>query len=214
MYEFQHRSFGYQHIVGMDEAGRGTWAGPVSVGACCLPLSQPKLQETLKGVRDSKQMTPRQRNLTIDTIKRTALAWGVGSASSRDIDEFGIVPATKLAMSRALDAMFERFPDFKPDCLFLDGMVWPERLREYPQISLIHGDERSLSIAAASVLAKVWRDELMVKLDAEYPQYGFGIHKGYGTAKHRAALLEFGPCALHRMTFKPVLEAARSRNPR
>jgi ribonuclease HII len=211
MYEHQLRTYGYERIVGIDEAGRGPWAGPVSAAAVCLPLAQAKLQKILTGVRDSKVMTPRQRSITVNTIKETALAWGVGSASNAEIDDFGIVFATKLAMGRAMDEMKAQFPTFQPECLFLDAMVWPEKLKELPQITMVDGDARSLTIAAASVLAKVWRDLHMLELDAQFPQYGFAEHKGYGTAKHTAALKQFGPSLVHRMSFRPVREIAKSR---
>jgi ribonuclease HII len=193
---------GYHKIVGMDEAGRGTWAGPVAVGAVCLPLSERKLRTVLMGVNDSKVLTPRMRAQLADRIKAAAIAWGVGSASNREIDEVGIDAATRLAMKRALD-MAMKGGDFQPDCLFLDSLLWPE-MGHIPQVSLVDGDARSLSIAAASILAKVWRDEHMRELDEQFPQYEFGLHKGYGTAKHRAILKAFGPSPLHRMTFKPI----------
>jgi ribonuclease HII len=187
----------------MDEAGRGTWAGPVAVGVVCLPVAEKKLRTILSGVNDSKKLTPRMREQLVKRIKDVAVAWGVGSANSGEIDEEGIDAATRLAMKRALDmAMANR--DFKPDCLFLDSMLWPE-MQHIPQVSIVDGDARSLSIAAASILAKVWRDEHMRELDKEYPQYEFGVHKGYGTAKHRALLKAYGPSPLHRMTFKPLL---------
>jgi ribonuclease HII len=196
-YEHQYLESGCHKIVGIDEAGRGTWAGPVAAGAVCLPLERLDLAKVLEGVRDSKQMTPRQRGSLVERIKEIAVAWGVGSASSAEIDEFGIVPATKLAMGRALE-----MTKLQPDCLFLDSLAWPEK--NIPQISLVKGDSRSLSIAAASVIAKVWRDEYMRELDKQYPQYQFARHKGYGTAIHHAALRQFGPCAIHRMTFAPL----------
>jgi ribonuclease HII len=197
MYEHQYWQSGCHKVVGLDEAGRGTWAGPVTVGAVCLPLERKDLSKTLAGVRDSKQMTPRQRSQLVERIKEVALAWGVGSASSAEIDEFGIVPATKLAMGRALE-----IAKIQPDCLFLDSLVWPER--HIPQVSIVKGDTHSLSIAAASVVAKVWRDAYMREVDSLYPQYGFAVHKGYGTAKHHAALKQYGPCPIHRMTFAPL----------
>lgn len=204
MYEKQIYQQGYQRILGMDEAGRGAWAGPVTVGAVALPLGMPKLTKVLTGVRDSKEMTPLQRARTVETIKETALAWGVGSASSLEIDEIGINDATKLAMQRALTDAQTRFADFVPDCLFLDALIWPEKAAEYPQVTIVDGDARSLTIAAASIIAKTWRDEAMRDLDTELPQYAFGVHKGYGTATHRAALRTFGASPLHRASFAPI----------
>jgi ribonuclease HII len=207
-HEHHFQKLGYDKIFGMDEAGRGTWAGPVTVGTVCLPLSDVKLKTMLAGVRDSKEMTPRQRTQLAGRIQEVAAAWGVGSASNQEIDECGIDGATRLAMERAL-AMALKGRDYQPDCLFLDSILWPE-MKHIAQVSMIDGDKRSLSIAAASVIAKVWRDDLMRELDKEYPQYEFAVHKGYGTAKHRALLKAYGPSPLHRMTFKPLLELRNS----
>ncbi len=204
MYENQIHQQGYHHILGMDEAGRGAWAGPVTVGAVCLPLGQRDLRKTLTGVHDSKVMTPRQRDKNVEKIKDIALAWGVGHATNREIDKFGINPATKLAMNRALVDTYQRFPDFKPDCLFLDALIWPEKISEIPQVTIVDGDARSLTIAAASVIAKTTRDELMVELDAELPHYSFAAHKGYGTGNHNAALKTYGPSPLHRTSYAPI----------
>ncbi len=201
-HEREYFAQGYRHIFGLDEAGRGPWAGPVAAGVVCLPLERADLGKILFGVRDSKQLTPRARALLVSRIQEAALAWGVGSASHAEIDELGIVPAVKLAMRRALDKALAGV-DFTPDCLFLDSLLWPE-MAHIPQVSMIGGDIRSLSIAAASVLAKVWRDEYMVKLDGEMPQYGFAVHKGYGTKRHQAALEAYGPSPVHRRTFAPV----------
>ena len=197
---------GHRYIIGIDEAGRGPWAGPVAAGAVCLPLERDDLSKVLRGVRDSKQMTEKQRLELVETIKEVALVWGVGHATAAEIDEIGIVPATMLAMQRALETALHDEP-FEPDCLFIDDMLLPELLH-YPQISLIEGDSRSLSIAAASVLAKTWRDAYLLEVDAEFPQYGFAQHKGYGTAAHRAALKQYGPCPLHRQTYRPIRELA------
>jgi ribonuclease HII len=197
MYEHQFQQSGCHKIMGFDEVGRGTWAGPVAAGAVCLPLDRKDLSKVLKGVRDSKQMTPRQRTTLVNNIKEIALAWGVGSASSTEIDNLGIVTATKLALQRAFE-----MANFQPDCLMLDSLAWPEM--KFPQICLTKGDTLSLSIAAASVVAKVWRDEFMTTFDEQYPQYEFGVHKGYGTAKHQAALRTFGPSPIHRMSFAPI----------
>jgi ribonuclease HII len=205
MYEHQFQQSGCNKIMGFDEAGRGTWAGPVAAGAVCLPLERKDLSKILTGVRDSKQMTPRQRASLVDKIKEIALAWGVGSASSAEIDDLGIVGATKLAMQRAYESA-----NYEPDCLLLDSMAWPEM--KIPQICLTKGDTLSLSIAAASVLAKVWRDEFMKTFDVTYPQYEFGVHKGYGTAKHQAALRTYGPSPIHRMTFAPIRTLGHAAN--
>lgn len=204
LYEQHVRTHGYERVVGLDEAGRGTWAGPVCAAAVALPLERKNLTKLLHGVRDSKELLPHERENLIETIKATASAWGVGAADSGEVDAIGIVPATKLAMSRSLDHLQAQFPHYDIQCLFLDALVWPEMSPRYPQVSIVDGDARSLTIAAASVLAKVWRDEQMRAWDALYPQYGFAAHKGYGSARHMAALREHGPCPLHRMSFKPL----------
>lgn len=206
-HERQYLLYGCRNIVGIDEAGRGAWAGPVAAGAVCLPIERKTLPTELAGVRDSKQMTPRQRANLVSTIKTTATAWGIGSASSAEIDTFGIVPATKLAMTRALEHLSIQFPDFVADCLFLDSMPWPEAPVACRLVSILKGDQHSLSIAAASVLAKTWRDEHMNDLEKQHPGYDLGVHKGYGTAKHQAALKSLGVCGVHRMSYKPVRDA-------
>lgn len=187
---------GLIRLAGIDEAGRGAWAGPVSAGAVVLP-PDPNLPEQLSEVRDSKEMIPSQRTFWAYHIKRVAAAWGVGFASSQEIDALGIVPATRLAMQRAIAAL-----SITPDHLLIDAMHLPEI--PLPQTSLIKGDARSLSIAAASVLAKTARDTLLVQFDEQYPGYGFARHKGYGTALHAEALQRLGPCPIHRFCFAPI----------
>jgi len=198
----------YRHIIGIDEAGRGAWAGPVAAGAVCLPAFDPDLQLKLAGVRDSKEMTPRQRARLVDVIKSTAITWGVGWATNEEIDQLNILQATCLAMQRALDDAKRRLPDFTPDYILTDSIKW-DGLQQMgiPFKSIVSGDKLSLTISAASVIAKVWRDEYMRELDQKYPQYFFGTHKGYGTAKHLAALQTHKPSPLHRKTFAPVRSA-------
>lgn len=203
LHEHQYAAVGCRLIVGIDEAGRGAWAGPVSAGAVCLPIDNRDLSKIMRGVNDSKQLTPLQRAALVDKIKETALVWGVGSASSREIDEIGILPATLAAMQRALEAATAQKDGFRPDALFIDATLIPA-LYHIPQVSLIGGDARSLSIAAASILAKVWRDTEMTRLDVDYPAYGFADHKGYGVPRHHAALKMYGAAPIHRMTFAPV----------
>jgi len=195
---------GCQLIVGIDEAGRGPLAGPVAAAAVALPLERLDLASALRGVRDSKEMSAAQRRQLSETIKDVASCWGIGHSDIAEIDRCGIVGATKAAMQRALDNALNG-SDRVPDCLFLDYMLWPER-PDIPQVSIVHGDKHSLTIACASVLAKVWRDRYMIELDARYSQYGFARHKGYGTATHLTALRRYGPCAAHRRSFKPVYE--------
>lgn len=187
---------GCTRVAGLDEAGRGAWAGPVSAGAVILP-ADPEIAARLNKVRDSKQMTPAERAFWVVEIKANAAAWGVGFASHQEIDQLGIVPATRLAMIRALENL-GAFPDH----LLIDALHLPQI--NLPQTSLIKGDARSLSIAAASILAKTARDGLMCQLDEQYPEYGFARHKGYGTAIHQAALQRIGPCAVHRFSFAPI----------
>ena len=191
---------GITRVAGVDEAGRGAWAGPVSAGAVILPPGL-EIAGVLCDVRDSKQMTPAERTHWAEIIKKQALAWGVGFASNLEIDALGIVPATRLAMARALACL-----DEPAEHLLIDALRLPEIA--LPQTPLIKGDARALSIAAASVLAKTARDALMVQLDEQYPVYGFARHKGYGTARHWEALQCAGPCAIHRFSFEPVIHAA------
>jgi len=191
--------------AGVDEAGRGAWAGPVSAAAVILPAG-PHIQESLSGVRDSKQMTPRERGIWAEIIMQKALTWSVAFASSNEIDYLGILPATRLAMSRAI---FQLTP--VPEHLLIDAVRLPEV--SIPQTSLIKGDSLVLSIAAASVLAKTFRDGLMLDLDREFPVYGFARHKGYGTMVHQQALAEYGPCPEHRFSYAPVRAAAAAETP-
>jgi ribonuclease HII len=192
---------GYCSVAGLDEAGRGAWAGPVVAAAVILPPGDPALARHLLGVRDSKQLTPARREALLETIQQHALAWGVGAVPPAGIDELGIVPATRKAMCLALQALSP-----PADYLLIDYLRLPEVA--LPQTSLPKGDARILSIAAASIVAKVSRDRMMVELDAQYPGYGFGRHKGYGTAQHRAALTALGPSPAHRLSFAPLRSVA------
>jgi ribonuclease HII len=196
-HEYRLRADGFVYIAGVDEAGRGAWAGPVMAGAVILPLERFDLAHVLADVNDSKLLTPALREALLPRIMATAVAVGVGYATNEEIDRLGIVPASKLAMQRALGAL--KVP---ADTLLLDSVPLPEA--RLPYTALIKGDQRSLSIAAASIVAKVVRDQFMERLHDLYPQYGFGEHKGYGTALHRQVLQHFGPCAVHRMSFAPV----------
>ncbi|CAG0984412.1 Ribonuclease HII [Anaerolineales bacterium] len=188
--------FSWQYLAGLDEAGRGALAGPVCVGAVILPHDSPLLLQTLSGVRDSKQLTPRRREKLVPCIKQVALAWGIGFASAVEIDELGIVPATRLAANRVLEAM-----PILPDFLLTDFRLELPEL-DLPQAALVKGDQRSLSIASASVLAKTARDALMIEQDVRFPQYGFAHHKGYGSLAHRLAIAKFGFSPIHRKTFR------------
>jgi ribonuclease HII len=186
----------YKHVVGLDEAGRGALAGPVCVGAVVLPDDNPLLMQTLSGVRDSKQLTPRKREELTPRIKEIARAWGIGFASADEIDAMGIVPATRLAASRALEAI-----PFLPEFLLTDFRLELPEL-DVSQTALVKGDQRSLSIASASIIAKTARDELMIDLDSQYPHYGFARHKGYGTLIHRRMMEKLGFSIVHRKTFQ------------
>ncbi len=196
---------GYRYVAGCDEVGRGCWAGPVVAGAVVLPAWDVPLCTLLRaaGLRDSKRLSPQKRAALVPLIREVALAWAVGEASPEEVDRLGIVPATRLAIRRAL----ERLP-VPPQALLLDALTLPEV--SLPQQPVVDGDDRSLSIAAASVLAKVYRDELMVKLDTQFPGYGFARHKGYGTPQHREALARLGPSPLHRHTWTPVARLGTS----
>ena len=189
-------SSGLQYVAGLDEAGRGCWAGPVCAGAVILP-PQNEILKKLHGVRDSKQMTALQRTHWAEAIKSCALSFGVGFSSNSEIDRIGIIIATRLAMLRALD-----FLTIQPHFLLLDYMLL--RTLDIPQASLVKGDVQSLSIAAASVLAKTERDRLMVEMDGKYPGYGFAQHKGYGTPQHQQNLKRIGASPIHRFSFAPV----------
>ncbi len=180
-------------VGGLDEAGRGALAGPVSAGIVVLDREPAEVLRKA-GVRDSKQLTPQQREHLAPMIKEMSRAWGVGFASSEEIDALNIIRATKLAAMRALSSL----PLF-PDYLLTDYLILPEI--EIPQTALIKGDQRCVSIAAASILAKTTRDELMRAYETEYPGYGFARHKGYGTQVHRFAVARLGRCAIHRKTF-------------
>jgi ribonuclease HII len=188
---------GYRHIAGLDEAGRGSWAGPVVAGAVILPINRPDLSRQLEGVRDSKQLTPRQRERLYPIIESTALAVGVGIVPPDVIDELGIVPATRQAMGLAISQL-----GLPPDFLLIDYLNLTEL--SIPQKSITRGDTLSLSIAAASIVAKVTRDRLMIQLDARYPGYGFARHKGYGTRQHRESLVRLGPSPIHRLSYAPM----------
>jgi len=212
-YEAEYFRNGYTRIVGIDEAGRGPLAGPIMVGAVALPLQRRDLSGVLRGVRDSKQMTSAQRELLSEVIREVALSWGVGEASAEEISTLNLNGATRLAVSRALEDMQERSPDFEPDALFVDYMAWPPPMPIH-QLSIVKGDQHSLSIAAASVLAKVTRDAWMVDVAAaEFPHYGFEKHKGYGTEEHIAALKQYGVTPLHRTNFAPIRDVIAGREP-
>lgn len=184
---------GVDFIAGVDEAGRGALAGPLSAAAVILPADPLILQE-LSGVRDSKQMKAEAREFWQRRIRCVAACFGIGFATPLEIDDLGVVKATRLAALRALDQL-----SIPPQYLLVDYLALPEA--PYPQTALVKGDQRSLSVAAASVLAKTARDARMQDLDREYPGYAFGKHKGYGTREHIHLLTANGPSPLHRKSF-------------
>ena len=176
-------------ICGVDEAGRGPLAGPVCAAAVILPKGL-----EIPGLTDSKKLTDKKRRELFPVIQEQAIAYGIGWATQQEIDEINILQATFLAMQRAIDQL-----EGKADLALIDG----NREKDFglPVMTVVKGDSLSANIAAASVLAKVSRDDLMVNMAQEYPEYGFEIHKGYGTKAHYAALREHGPCPIHRMSF-------------
>ena len=187
---------GLKYIAGLDEAGRGALAGPVSVGAVILPNDPTLLSSTLGGARDSKQMTPRARESLAPRIREVALTWAVGFATAEEIDMQGIVRATRLAAIRALHQF-----SLSPEYLLTDFRLELPQL-DISQTALVKGDAHCLSIACASILAKTERDALMRELDERYPGYGLGKHKGYGTQAHRSAMKRLGSSEIHRRTFR------------
>ena len=193
-FELELWTAGWRAVAGVDEVGRGALAGPVVAAAVILPPDTAALGRLLGRVDDSKRLTPRQREMLYGEITGLALAVGVGRCEAPDIDRWGIAPATRRAMSLALAAL--RVP---PDYVLLDFVTLPDLV--CAQKGIPHGDALSLSIAAASIIAKVTRDHWMVEQEGAYPGYGFDRHKGYGTTFHRESLERLGPCALHRMSF-------------
>ena len=192
LWNFEHAAMeeGFSLICGVDEAGRGPLAGPVCAAAVILP---PDLE--LEGLNDSKKLSEKRREALYPLICEQALAYGIAFASEQEIDELNILQATFLAMRRAVGQL-----GLKPDLALVDGNREPD-FGDIPVRTIIKGDSRSANIAAASILAKVTRDRFMLEQDAVYPQYGFAVHKGYGTQKHYATLREFGPCPIHRRSF-------------
>lgn len=195
--EFELHKSGIEHIAGLDEAGRGAWAGPVIAAAVILPLNLFNLANLLEDVRDSKLMTPAKRFECCARIQDIALAIGVGNTTYDEVDKFGIIAATRLAMQRAICCL-----SISPQHLLIDHISLPDI--DIAQTSLTKGDQDVLSIAAASIIAKETRDEIMRNFESDYPGYGFSRHKGYGTYQHRESLNELGPSMIHRKSFAPI----------
>jgi ribonuclease HII len=186
-------SFGYQFVCGIDEAGRGPLAGPVVAAAVILPHDH-----SIVGINDSKQVSPLKRELLFDQIMQRATAVGVGQVDHETIDQINILNATLLAMKKAFLALSVR-----PDYLLIDALTLPEIA--LPQKGIVHGDGQSVSIGAASIIAKVTRDRLMDQYHVTFPVYNFKTHKGYGTEEHFGKIRMHGPCPIHRKTFRGVL---------
>ncbi|MBI3039454.1 ribonuclease HII [bacterium] len=190
--EIEARAKGFQNVAGGDEAGRGSWAGPVCASFVILPESF-----SLQGLDDSKKVKRSIRQKLFDQIISVAVSFGIGFSSEKEIDQINILEATRLAFIRAFESLFP-----KPDYLLLDYIRIPAL--SAPFSSHVQGEQKSASIAAASILAKESRDRVMEEMDLRFPGYGFSCHKGYGTRKHRIALKRYGPCDIHRKSFKPI----------
>lgn len=189
-YEINAKSQGFKAICGVDEAGRGPLAGPVCAAAVILPEGT-----EIEGLNDSKKLTEKKREALFDIICQKALAFSIAFGSLEEIEEFNILEATYLAMNRAIEGL-----KVKADFALIDGNRIPKGIK-IPCETVIKGDSISSSIAAASILAKVTRDRLMLEEDQKYPQYNFKKHKGYGTKEHTDLILKYGPCEIHRMSF-------------
>lgn len=187
---------GYCHVAGVDEVGRGALAGPVVAAAVIVP-PQSDQQGIWGVVNDSKRLTPQRRHSLATELQQAALAWGIGAIDAAQIDRIGIGPATRLAMVAAITALSP-----SADYLLIDWVRLP--LCPIAQASFAKADQRIVSVAAASILAKVHRDQLLIAMHDRYPHYGFAQHKGYGTATHLAAIRDNGPCIEHRHSFAPI----------
>ena len=203
-YEREMLRLGAQYIAGVDEVGRGPFAGPVVAAAVILPLDDKSL---IEGIDDSKELKEKERERLAALIKERAVAYQICEEDNRVIDRINILQATKLCMKRAVEQLC-----VQPDVVFVDGNFKIDI--SLPQQSIIKGDALSYSIGAASILAKVYRDALMERYAEEYPQYGFGKNKGYGTAEHIKAIGEYGLCPIHRRTFAEKFWDAKGRKSR
>lgn len=191
-YQFEKAALlrGFSCICGVDEAGRGPLAGPVCAAAVILPPDT-----VIEGLDDSKKLTEKKREALFDVIKEKAQAYSIAFGTLEEIEEFNILEATFIAMNRAVDSLA-----VKPDYALIDGNRAPKGIK-IPCETVVKGDSKSMSVAAASVLAKVTRDRLMTEYDKKYPQYNFKKHKGYGTKEHTELLHKYGPCEIHRRSF-------------
>lgn len=191
-YEFEKAAVnsGFSCICGVDEAGRGPLAGPVCAAAVILPAGA-----VIEGLDDSKKLTEKKRERLYDIIKQTAVAYSVAYGTLEEIETVNILEATYLAMNRAIEGL-----NVKPDFALIDGNRVPRGIK-IPCETIVKGDSKSMSVAAASVLAKVTRDRLMLEYDKKYPGYNFKKHKGYGTKEHTELIKQYGPCEIHRLSF-------------
>lgn len=198
-YETKARQMGYHFVAGIDEVGRGPLAGPVVSAAVILPENH-----YILGLNDSKKLTVNKRNQLYKQITDEAVAVGIGIISAKEIDEVNILQATKKSMLAALQNL-----QVQPDLLLIDAVQLDSI---YPEWSIVKGDMNSVSIAAASIIAKVTRDQLMTDYESQYPGYGFQEHKGYGTKRHLEAIRQFGPCPIHRTSFAPIKSLSEERD--
>ncbi len=190
MFEYEEKYSEFGLVAGMDEAGRGPLAGPVVCACVIMPLDEDK---RIDGVNDSKKLTPKKREALFDKIINTAISYSIIEVDEKTIDKINILEATKLGLRRALDNM-----SVKPSTVLIDALTLNSGIRE---VGIIHGDSLSYNIAAASILAKVYRDRKMVELSRNYPEYHFEKHKGYGTKEHIELLKKYGKCEIHRDSF-------------
>ena len=196
------RSVQYKYIAGVDEVGRGPLAGPVVSAAVVLPDDLEGDEDWLSVINDSKKLSESKRQMAYEIINRQAVSVAVGITNASTIDSVGILPATISSMFTALRGL-----EVSPDFVLFDFI--PMKNCEYPYRTVVKGDTKSYSISAASIIAKVTRDELMKEADEQYPGYGFSGHKGYGTAKHLDAIKRLGPCEIHRRSFAPIKNYVR-----
>ncbi len=196
------RSVQYKYIAGVDEVGRGPLAGPVVSAAVVLPDDLVGDEDWLSVINDSKKLSESKRQMAYEIINRQAVSVAVGITNASTIDSVGILPATISSMFTALRGL-----EVSPDFVLFDFI--PMKNCEYPYRTVVKGDTKSYSISAASIIAKVTRDELMKEADEQYPGYGFSGHKGYGTAKHLDAIKRLGPCEIHRRSFAPIKNYVR-----
>ncbi|MBQ9354720.1 MAG: ribonuclease HII [Clostridia bacterium] len=181
---------GFKYVCGVDEAGRGPLAGPVCAAAVILPYSC-----EIEGLNDSKKLSEKKRDMLFDIIIEKAISYSICYGTLEEIEKYNILNATFLAMNRSIESL-----DVKPDYCLIDGNRTPKEIK-FPCETVVKGDSKSYSVAAASILAKVSRDRLMLEYDKKYPQYGFKKHKGYGTKEHYEAIKKFGVCDIHRLSF-------------